>query len=81
MCSSHTAPTRSPDRRPGLVERQRQIDGRRLPDVEFGCAPCSATWVPRLDSAEMDGTPSWMKTIFVGGTKSLRIRYQLIPSA
>jgi cytochrome P450 len=33
--------------------------------------------LPRLEHIELDGTPTSMKTIFVGGTKSLPIRYRL----
>lgn len=37
--------------------------------------------VPRLEWAELAGPPSSMKTTFVGGTKSLPIRYRLSPVA
>jgi cytochrome P450 len=37
--------------------------------------------LPRLDRVELGGAPSSMKTIFVGGTKSLPIRYQLTAAA
>ncbi|MGB0621200.1 MAG: cytochrome P450 [Myxococcota bacterium] len=33
--------------------------------------------LPRLDSIELDGTPTMMKTTFVGGHKTLPIRYSL----
>ncbi len=36
--------------------------------------------VPRLEHVELAGRPSSMKTTFVGGTKSLPIRYQLTPA-
>lgn len=36
--------------------------------------------LPRLESAELVGPPSSMKTTFVGGTKSLPIRYRLAPT-
>ena len=35
--------------------------------------------VPRLRSVELAGQPRSMKTIFVGGTNSLPIRYDLVP--
>jgi cytochrome P450 len=35
--------------------------------------------VPRLESAELAGSPASMQTTFVGGTKSLPIRYRLTP--
>ena len=33
--------------------------------------------VPRLTSVELAGEPKWMKTIFVGGLKTLPIRYEV----
>lgn len=36
--------------------------------------------IPRLTSIELDGTPTTMKTTFVGGHTSLPIRYSLSPS-
>ena len=33
--------------------------------------------LPRLEQVELAGKPSSMKTTFVGGTKSLPIRYRL----
>lgn len=36
--------------------------------------------IPRLASIELDGTPTESKTTFVGGQKSLPIRYELTPA-
>ncbi|MFI6291394.1 cytochrome P450 [Nonomuraea sp. NPDC050790] len=36
-----------------------------------------AELLPRLESIELDGTPAWMSTTFVGGLKHLPIRYRL----
>jgi len=33
--------------------------------------------LPRLKSVELAGEPKWMKTIFVGGLKTLPIRYDV----
>jgi hypothetical protein len=33
--------------------------------------------LPRLESVELDGEPKWMKTIFVGGLKTLPIKYKM----
>jgi cytochrome P450 len=33
--------------------------------------------LPRLESVELDGEPKWMKTIFVGGLKTLPIKYTM----
>ena len=33
--------------------------------------------LPRLRSVELSGDPKWMKTIFVGGLKTLPIRYEM----
>jgi cytochrome P450 len=33
--------------------------------------------LPRLKSVELAGEPKWMKTIFVGGLKTLPIRYEV----
>jgi cytochrome P450 len=38
------------------------------------------TLLPRLASIELDGEPTSMRTTFVGGSKSLPIRYQLTPA-
>ena len=34
--------------------------------------------LPRLKSIEMAGEPKWMKTIFVGGLKSLPVRFEVV---
>ena len=36
--------------------------------------------LPRLKSVELAGDPKWMKTIFVGGLKTLPIRYEVSPA-
>lgn len=36
--------------------------------------------LPRLKSVELAGDPKWMKTIFVGGLKTLPIRYEVAPA-
>ncbi len=36
--------------------------------------------LPRLKSVELAGEPKWMKTIFVGGLKTLPIRYEVTPA-
>ena len=36
--------------------------------------------LPRLKSVELAGEPKWMKTIFVGGLKTLPIRYEVAPA-
>ncbi|MSZ72092.1 MAG: cytochrome P450, partial [Actinobacteria bacterium] len=33
--------------------------------------------LPRLESIELAGEPKWMKTIFVGGLKTLPIKYTM----
>ena len=35
-----------------------------------------AELLPRLESIELDGTPEWIATIFVGGLKHLPVRYK-----
>lgn len=36
--------------------------------------------LPRLDSISLAGEPKWMKTVFVGGLKTLPITYEIAPS-
>ena len=36
--------------------------------------------LPRLKNVELAGEPKWMKTIFVGGLKTLPIKYELTAS-
>jgi cytochrome P450 len=33
--------------------------------------------IPRLDHIELAGDPKWMKTIFVGGLKTLPVAYSV----
>ncbi len=46
----------------------------------WSCARCFRDLVPRLEQVELAGTPTTMKTTFVGGPKSLPIRYRLRPA-